>query len=169
MSLDGIHCPVIEPTEFDPEMCSPKLNHAAYAYEIGVSTRRSAIIWVNGPFKAGTYTDIKIFREKGLMQQMPNGKKAIADKGYNGEPTFLATPNRMDSQILKKFKRRSRARHESLNARLKNFKCLSHTWRHGSLLGDDRDLKHQAAFEAVCVIAQYDMEIGKGLFDVVTW
>jgi DDE superfamily endonuclease len=168
MSLDGTHCPVVEPTEFDPEMCSPKLNHAAYAYEIGVSTRRSAIIWMNGPFKAGKYTDIKIFREKGLRQQMPNGKKAIADKGYNGEPDFLATPNRMDSHVLKKFKRRARARHESLNTRLKNFKCLAHTWRHGSL-GDDRDLKHQAAFEAVCVIVQYEMEIGKGLFDIVTW
>ena len=41
------------------------------------------------------------------MQRMPNGEKAIADKGYNGEPAFLATPNRMDSRILKKFKRRA--------------------------------------------------------------
>ena len=61
--------------------------------------------------------------------------------------------------MVKSFKRRARARHETFNGRLKNFKILAERFRHGVP-------KHKAVFEAICVIVQYDMENGHPMFDV---
>lgn len=111
-----------------------------------------------GPFPAGN-SDINIFRKGGLKEKLPCGKKAIGDRGYRGEKEKISTPNSMDDEELKKFKRRARARHESFNSRIKNFSCLRERFRH-------KEHKHKICFEAVCVICQYQLELGSPLFDV---
>lgn len=113
---------------------------------------------MNGPFPAADH-DIKIFREKGLKESIPAGKKIIGDNGYRGENDIISTPNNAhDSAVLRKFKSRARARHESFNRRIKAFHILSETFRH--------DIeKHRIVFEAVCVICQYQLENGSPLFD----
>ena len=87
---------------------------------------------------------------------------AIADGGYKSryadEREMLAIPNTTDPPHLKNFKSRVRQRHESLNGRLKFFKCLSETFRHGVA-------KHKSAFEAVAVTVQYQMDNGGRIFD----
>jgi O6-methylguanine-DNA--protein-cysteine methyltransferase len=90
---------------------------------------------------------------------IPPGKKVIADKGYRGEKDIISTPSSQDPPELRKFKSRARARHESFNARIKNFRCLDMRFRHGIE-------KHKIVFEAVCVICQYQLENGSPLFDV---
>ncbi|KAL7573669.1 hypothetical protein ACA910_008356 [Epithemia clementina (nom. ined.)] len=88
---------------------------------------------------------------------------AIADRGYaTSGPVLmrkLATPNPADSDELRRCKSRARARHETLNERIKNFKILLETYRHNVE-------KHKAAFEAVCVMVQYQLNNGAPLFDV---
>jgi hypothetical protein len=126
-------------------------------YEIGVHVYENKIVWLEGPKPAATH-DITMYREK-LKGKVPDGKRGIADNGYRGEPNTLSTPNAHDPIELRKFKSRARARHESLNARIKNFKCLAERFRHGIQ-------KHRICFEAVCVIVQYQMENGSPLFDV---
>ena len=114
-------------------------------------------MWMNGPFKASRH-DITIFRRAGLKDMIPPGHRVIADNGYKGEAIVVSKPNSNDPGELKKFKRRARARHESFNGRIKNFQCLAERFRHGVN-------KHVIAFEAVCVIVQYQLENGSPLFD----
>jgi len=85
--------------------------------------------------------------------------KVIGDNGYRGERGVVSTPNAHDPEELRKFKSRARARHESFNGRIKNFRCLDVRFRHGIA-------KHKMVFEAVCVIVQYQLENGSPLFDV---
>ena len=113
---------------------------------------------MNGPFKASKH-DVTIFRSDVLMDMIPPGHRMIADNGYRGEAVVVSAPSSYDPKVLRKFKSRARARQESFNGHIQNFKCIYEIFRHG------KD-KHKIAFEAVCVIIQYQMEFGSPLFDV---
>lgn len=133
------------------------MNQAGLDYELGVSVNDNQLVWVSGPFPAGNH-DIQVFRQ-GLKDMIPAGKKAIADNGYRGEKAVISTPNAHDPKEVRKFKSRARARHETFNSRLKNFRCLEVRFRNGIA-------KHKIVFEAICVICQYQLENGSPLFDV---
>ena len=90
----------------------------------------------------------------GLKRKVPAGKKVIADRMYKDPVCSIRNPQ--DTPEVRKFKRRARARHESFNGRLKNFK---EKFRHGQA-------KHKAVFEAVCVITHYVLGNGHPLLDV---
>jgi hypothetical protein len=102
-----------------------------------------------------------------LLNRTVRGRRrvalCIADRGYNSkkedEHYLFSLPNGFDSKKLNKFKSRGRLRHETFNARLKNFRCLSDTFRHGF---DN----HEFVFEAVVVIVQYQMDNGSPIFAV---
>jgi hypothetical protein len=53
------------------------------------------LVWMNGPFPAGDH-DINVFRDKGLKDKIPAGKKAFGDNGYRGEDAIIGTPNAHD-------------------------------------------------------------------------
>jgi hypothetical protein len=125
---------------------------------LGISIRENWLVWNSGPFLPSTH-DITIFRKPdGLMSKIPDGKKAIGDSGYRGEPSKVATKNHLDSEEVAKFKNRVRARHETFNGRIKFFKVLDERFRHGLD-------KHKLCFEAVCVLTQYELENGNPLMD----
>lgn len=160
MSVDGTHCRIQEPRN-DPSKSwySHKLNKPALAYELGVDLVQSKLVWINGPFRAGN-TDLNIFRrEDGLKSRIPAGMMLIGDKGYDGERQVVSTPNDLDSTEIKRFKTRARARHETINGRIKEFGILKECFRHPVA-------KHGIAFEAVCVIVQYSLENGRPMFDI---
>jgi DDE superfamily endonuclease len=162
MTVDGTHCAIEEPRDKllskNKAFYSFKLNKAGLNYELGLSIFTNQLIWINGPIPAGT-NDIKVYREHGLQQKIPFGKKIIGDNGYRGEKGTIDTPNKFDCDEVKEFKRRARSRHESINRRIKVFNCLNYRFIHSIKL-------HQAAFEAVCVIIQYQIENNNPLFDV---
>ena len=89
------------------------------------------------------------------------GKKALADKAYNGHEDVCATFNALDSKAVKAFKARVQMRHESFNGLLKQFAVLDNRFRHGV-----HNEKFAACFEAVAVICQYRLENGEPLFDL---
>jgi hypothetical protein len=93
---------------------------------------------------------------------MPIGKRGIADNGYVGE-AILSTDNDLDSAQVKRFKKRAKARQETLNARCKIFSVLAERFRH---TGDQRMERHGITFTAVVVIVQYEIEGASPLFDV---
>jgi hypothetical protein len=157
-SVDGTHFLIEEPrTDPDSMWFSHKWNKPAVAYELALALHESKIIWVSGPHQAGL-SDLHIFR-LGLKQKIEHGKKMIADRGYTGYDEELSTPNALDQPEMKAFKRRVRARQETVNARVKEFRILSDRFRH--------DLsKHQMVFEAVCVIVQYNIDNERPLFEV---
>ena len=165
LTVDGVDFKTWEPKHpihhRDKGAYSPKFNHGGVKYELGVAVFQPKIVWTNGPFKAAVH-DLTVFRA-GLKQKIGPGKKVIADRGYRSddkhEQSMLSLPYHGDSAELKSFKSRARCRHESVNGRIKNFRAMEDTFRHGKE-------KHKIAFEAVCVIVQYQMDNGAEVFQV---
>jgi hypothetical protein len=178
ITVDGVHCRIWEPRK-DPgtKHYSHKSNSAGKSYEIGIAIRRRGspgdfCVWIRGPFEASVH-DLTIFRggkkgknniwdQESLYFAIPDGKKAIADSGYIGEADLggkISVTRDTDSEDLKRFKARAKARHETFNKHLKDFGVLDAPFRHQSL-------SHGVVFEAVCVVVQYDLMNGYPLFDV---
>jgi len=161
-TVDGVHCPINEPSHGEwsknPEHCSHKFGSSGLDYEIAINIFQNKVVWINGPFKAGKHTDIKVFRS-GLKGMIPKGKLLVADLGYRGEKLLIATPNSHDTIEVREFKSRALARHETFNGKIKLFKCLALRFRHGIK-------KHKVCFEAVAVIGVYMIENGAPLFYV---
>jgi hypothetical protein len=162
LSVDGTHCRIKEPKKTPSgQWYSHKLNKPGVSYEIALDLKKSQISWTNGPFPAAKH-DISIYKQEnsGLKWQIPDGKKVIADRGYRGETNKeLCTPNIFDDDKTKLFKRRARARHESVNKKIKDFDILENRFRHSVK-------KHKSVFEAVVVIVQMDMDNGLELFAI---
>jgi len=165
MTVDCVDCHTREPKHprynLDNAYSSHKFKKAGFRYELALEIQFSNLIWINGPYKAGSDSDIKIFKEGGLrakMRALP-GKKGIADQGYEGESALLAMPTTIDKHHVHTFKSRARCRMENFNARIKQYHSMNTYWEHGKA-------KHKIAFEAVCVTCQYRMENGHPLWDV---
>lgn len=164
MTVDGTHFRTEEPSHpelpKDTSYFSFKHHCAGFNYELGVALRESKLVWMNGPYEAGKYNDIKIFREEGLKAKLQStGKMAIGDHGYRGYPKLLSFANSHDTEEVRKFKSRARLRQEKYNALLKCFECLNSRFRHSKE-------KLQACLEAVAVLVQYKMEFGEPLYDI---
>ena len=173
VSVDGIHCTIFEPRK-DPstKWYSHKSNSAALTYELAVAIQSNRLVWIRGPLPASQH-DITTFRggkigeaksPNALIFQIPDGTKAIGDSGYRGEPNKISVSRPADTEAVRKFKGRVKARHETFNSRLKAFKILSTRFRH-KLSIETMD-EHRVVFVAICVLCQYDMESGHGLFQV---
>jgi hypothetical protein len=129
-------------------------------YEIGVDIFAGNIMWVNGPYAAGKYTDIKIFH-RGLAHWLDEHERVEADNGYIGEalqkvkcPGCALNPT--ENQAMQN---PVQSRHESLNRRLKNWAILMSLYRH-DLMG------HGNVFWAIAVIMQISINVGEKLFEV---
>jgi hypothetical protein len=164
-TVDGVHFWTREaphPTlPYNKKSYSHKNKQAGLSYEIGVSLVDSRIVWFSGPWPAGE-SDIAIFKKPGgLKSKTPETCVGIADNGYRGEKYGkLAIPNSKDSPQVSRFKSTARARQESLNKRLKVYQCLAQRFRHSPAT------RHLPIFTAVCVIVQYQMELGQPIFDL---
>jgi hypothetical protein len=164
MSVDGTHVWIQEPTHDelsqDPKYFSKKIHHAGMTFELGVSLT-GGLIWINGPFPAGT-NDIRVFRKPGGLKEKLQalGKMAIGDRGYRGEPDLISFFNPEDSKGVAKFKCRALMRHEVFNWKIKTFEALRGRFRHSKE-------KLAIAFKAICVISQLKLETDMPLFDIL--
>lgn len=165
VSVDGIHCWIREPEHptwsRDSTFFSHKYNKAGMGYELGIHLWEPKLIWMKGPHKAGK-NDAGVFKANGGLRDklLSVGKKAIGDLGYRGHQDVISVPNVQDSRPVKLFKSRASMRHETFNGIIKEFGCLAGRFRH------DAD-KFKTCFEAVCVLAQYKLEMGRPLFDIL--
>jgi len=162
ISVDGVHCPFHEvqhPTlSKDPAWFSHKFKGPGVAYEFALSIYDSQLVWMRGPYKASV-SDKAIYNRE-LKAMIPDGCLVVADGGYQDKKDpALATPNPRDPPELLTFKARARMRQEAFHSRLKRFECLKTKFRHSAQ-------HHKACCEAVCVIIQYEIELGAPLFDV---
>ena len=137
---------------------SHKLHRAGLRYEIALSIVDGDIIWANGPYPAGRWSDIKIFRHR-LKHFLRNGERVEADRGYRGEPHHISVPDDYENYEQRRVKDRIRSRHETVNKRIKQFGCLSQTYRHSLQ-------KHQLLFKVVLVLTQLSIENGEPLFRI---
>ena len=152
----GIDCKVWEKRSHilesqDTKLFSQKFHHAALKYSIIMDINNSKCMAVIGPFKASKH-DLTVWRleSKQKMLELRDDGMMIVDgvnvpkkkdnKDYDREYAMLAVPNACNGPLLKAFKSRVRARHESFNGRLKNFAFLRNEYR-----GTDHD-KHGECF-----------------------
>lgn len=141
----------------DTRYFSHKSHRAALDYEVALSLFHDKIVWVSEPYPAGTH-DVTIFRAN-LIHLIPPNKKVIGDKGYNGPGDIVRRTNQGDDENMRKFKRRARCRQESVNSRIKSFRCLQVPFHHQLEF-------HKEVFGAICVVVQYQLDTGSGLFNV---
>lgn len=154
MSVDGTDCIIQEPHPFSSSWYSHKFHGPGLRYEIGLSISTGRIVWVNGPYKCGNFPDNKIFIDNMKNNLLPN-EYVVADRGYTDNKCIGpdVSPCHFDVH------RRTRARHETVNERLKNFNVVHHVFRH--------DLsKHADCFHAVAQITAIMIDTINPLFQI---
>ena len=133
---------------------------SALRYEVGVSILEGDLIWIEGPYPAGKYNDITIFRNC-LLHCLGPSERVVADKGYVGEaPRFVKCPN---SKTLRRDHRRMMhlvsGRHETINNRFKFWGILKQVYRHNII-------RHGSVVRAIGVITQLGINNGERLYNV---
>ncbi|KAL7503453.1 hypothetical protein ACHAXN_001253 [Cyclotella atomus] len=132
---------------------------SALCYEVALSIGSGGIVWINGPFPAGTFNDITIFCEC-LQTALDDGERVEADDGYRGDPTICKMPADVLTQSCEEadaLQKRTQGCHKTVNARLKNFKTLVEQYRHDKT-------QHGYVFRAVACLVQ--IAFGDPLYNV---
>jgi len=132
----------------------------ALRYELGIDIAEGNLVWVEGPYPAGEYSDITIFRHA-LIHHLDPFERVVADDGYVGEaPQKVKCPaTGLDSPEDCAEQSRVRSRHETLNGRFKCWEILRQTFRHDIM-------EHSAVFRAIAVVIQCAIDEGESLFRV---
>ena len=146
VSVDGTDCPTREPSPFSLQCYSQKFRKAGLRYEIAVSIRGD-IVWLNAPFLCGSYTDLVIFRES-LKKELHKKECVVANRGYPDERCRTPGALSEDDRLIAA---RPRARHETINGRIKRFCVLRSPFRNAICL-------HSYCFHAVAHIIQVAKE-----------
>jgi hypothetical protein len=132
---------------------------SALRYELGVDILVGNLVWIQGPYPAGKFTDIKMFN-KVLRNFLEPGERVEADEGYRDHPDKIKCPgNDANPAENGAMQGRVRVRHETLNGRLKNWGVISLVFRH-------RIMRHGDVFRACVVVTQLTAENGEQLFEV---
>ena len=154
VSVDGTDFRV-EYRPSDSSYYTYKHNCSGLRYEVAVCIQTAEIVWYTGPYKAGEYNDITIFRQ-GLKFKLGRGEKVEADAGYVGEfPQFVKCPNGFGNNHFNDPAKQAkvRSRHETVNRRFKQFQALKQVYRH-------KIANHGAVFSAIAVIVQLNIVSG---------
>lgn len=155
-SVDGTDCRINEPFPFDSKWYSHKFHGPGLRYEIGLANHSGNIVWVNGPFPCGSYPDIKIFKEK-MVHHLQHKELIVGDNGYIHSKCI--TPGDV-SEGKREIHKLLRARHETVNERLKNFNIIKHIFRHHVSL-------HSLVFHSVANLTFLLIDHGDDLFEVL--
>ena len=157
VSIDGVDFRIPEPTPWSSIWWSHKFNGPGLRYEIGICIATGWIVAYNGPFECGSWSDLKIFRSR-LKSLLGFGERVVADRGYRGD-SRVCHPDSAKSDEHADQMNTARARHETINGRLKAWKSMKQIFRHS------RD-KHHLVFRAVLVIEQLKIMNGRPPFQV---
>ena len=164
ITVDGTDFRIQEPypweKEFNRFFYSHKFKGPGLRYEVGICIKTGYLVWFHGPFPCGKFADLTIYNLK-LKHSLLRGERVIADQGYKGEPT-VCTKLDAKNESHRKSMALCRARHETINRRFKQFKCLQQTWRHNRT-------KHVHAFTAVVTLTQIELENGHPAFQVCSY
>ena len=133
---------------------------SALRYEVGLDILRGFIAWIHGPFPAGKWPDINIFRDA-LKHYLLINERVEADDGYIGEaPGKVKCPASFVNPIKNEGMQQCVWRHhETVNRQFKQWGVLNQIYRHN--IEDHADI-----FRAIVVLAQLSMENGEPLFPV---
>jgi len=145
ITIDGTDFRMREPTVFDRRWFSHKFKGPGLRYEIGVCIQTGWIVWINGPYAPGDWSDLAIARY-GVATKLGPGEKYLADRGYNSQDGNAETPSGHNNHD-QRMKAGARARHEAINGLLKQYGILRDRFRHSQ---ND----HALVFKAVVNLVQ---------------
>jgi DDE superfamily endonuclease len=131
ITVDGTDFRIMEPSPFDPKWLSEKFNGPGVKYEIGVCIQTGWIVHVNGPYPCGEWNDLNVARDDlcfKLAESQFEDEMACADGGYSDAQEFFDTPTGHNNHD-QRMKARARARHETINRRLKQWSVLGQRFR----------------------------------------
>lgn len=157
-SLDSFDSPIDEPNPFWKGWFSKKLGGAGLRYETCVSLRGGDIVWFSGPWACGADNEITTFR-RGLIQCLDDGECVESDRGLRGEACIKTPSTSGRNSGARRQANRARARQESAIGRIKIWRCLKITFRHGVV-------KHGHCARACAALAQLSIEHGEPLFEL---
>ena len=83
VSVDGTDFRIPQQKPFSTTWYLHKIIGPGLQYKLAVSIIGGDIVWVNGPFKAGLWPDLPIFKGD-LANKLLQGEKSKAHKGYAG-------------------------------------------------------------------------------------
>ena len=147
VTVDGTDFWICEPKPFTKDFYSHKFAKAGLRYEVGVCIQAGLIVWINGPFVAGKYNNITIFRSK-MIYKLLDWEMVEADQGYVGQLNKIHVKYELGvSENQFEAKVRARARGETINGRFKNFRILMDRFWHKISM-------HSYVFRAVAVLTQ---------------
>jgi hypothetical protein len=155
--VDGIHIKIYEPSPFCKDWNSHKLGGSAVAYELVTCIATGDIVAYNGPFPAGKWNDIKIFRNKTKLKLGPY-EKVLGDLGYKGDIKVLTKLDAHDRQHSYAMGC-ARDRHETINRRIRTWGALNKPFRHSRH-------DHHLFFRSAIVMEQIKFENGSPPFQV---
>ena len=165
VSVDGVDFRIEEPYPYERQWSrrwyTNKFSGPGLRYEIAICILTGELVWINGPFSPGVYNDYKIFMECGLKSMLEKNERIEADDGYLGaDPAYAkakSAPWHSESSLV--IRNNVRARHETINNRMKFFGILRHVFKNGVE-------KHQDIVLAVAVLVQLSIQMGEPLFSV---
>ncbi len=124
------------------------------------------LVNMQGPIPAGKADDRTFFcggskkipkeswDKSSLYFKIPNGKKAVGDKIYEGIPEKVTCVRHGQSKQVKEFLTRALVRQEHFHARLHAFQVLGSIFRHNK----NKMAQHKMCTEAICVVVQFDLK-----------
>jgi hypothetical protein len=128
-------------------------------YELGMSILGGDLVWIQGPYPMGKFTNIKVFNNV-LHHFLDPGDQIEANEGYVGHPTKIKCPQNVGNPVEKwAMQARVRARHKMLNRQLKDWGILSQVYPHDIMW-------HGYVFRACAVVMQLTIDNGEPLFEV---
>jgi len=126
-------------------------------YELGICIQTGWIVWINGPYPPGDWTDLNIARD-GICDELGPGEKFLADGTCSGAHGCSETPNGLHNED-QRMKAAARARHENVNRLFKYWGILERTFRHRVDL-------HGKVFLAVANLVQASILLEQPSFEV---
>lgn len=151
--MDGIDFKIDEPKPFSRIWYSHKFHGPGLRYEIGLCIRTGQIVWVNGGYPCGEYSDLKLAREAYVLA-VNRGELTLGDKGYNDRALFI-----LPSENNASYHKFIMSRHETVNKRIRQFNILKNSYRNARA-------NHPMVFNAVVNVTQLIIENGEPLFNV---
>ena len=153
VTVDCSDFQIEEPAPFNHKWFSHKFRGPGLRYELAVSLRGGDIVWAHDPFPCGSWPDLSIFR-KTLKNLLLSNECVIADRVHGDEKCKLRCD--YEGADIAKL---ARARHETANRCLKQFRVLVSWYRHSLR-------KHSMCFHAVANLTQLAIERGETLFEI---
>ena len=152
MSVDGTDCRI---PQRGRDFHSHKFKKSAFRYEVACSILGPYICCISGPYPAGLWSDIEIFRDC-LLTYLEDFKQVETDDGYLGEaPLYKSCPAMIGfEEERKKMTRRVNSQQETINKRFKQWEILNVPFRHDLL-------DHRNVIVAIACITQVAMLNGE--------